>query len=114
MSIRIILTPLFGDDSDAAAAQAAFAVTRRFDAQVAGLFVRIDPLDAIPIVGDGVSPAIIDDLTRAAGRDGPAQRRPKRISRQPGRRPGRRWSSVRRRPAAPRRAGASSPAGATS
>jgi nucleotide-binding universal stress UspA family protein len=66
MSIRIILTPLFGDDSDAAAAQAAFAVTRRFDAQVAGLFVRIDPLDAIPIVGEGVSPAIIDDLTRAA------------------------------------------------
>jgi nucleotide-binding universal stress UspA family protein len=66
MSIRIILTPLFGDDSDAAAAQAAFAVTRRFDAQVAGLFVRIDPLDAIPIVGDGISPAVIDDLTRAA------------------------------------------------
>ena len=66
MSIRIILTPLFGDDTDVAAAQAAFAVTRRFDAQVAGLFVRIDPLDTIPIVGEGISPAIIDDLTRAA------------------------------------------------
>jgi nucleotide-binding universal stress UspA family protein len=66
MSIRIILTPMFGDDADAAAAQAAFAVTRRFDAHVQGLFVRIDPLDTIPIVGEGVSPAIIDDLTRAA------------------------------------------------
>jgi nucleotide-binding universal stress UspA family protein len=66
MSIRIILTPMFGDDADAAAAQAAFAVTRRFDAHVQGLFVRIDPLDTIPIVGEGISPAIIDDLTKAA------------------------------------------------
>jgi nucleotide-binding universal stress UspA family protein len=66
MSIRIILTPMFGDDTDAAAALAAFAVTRRFDAHVQGLFVRIDPLDTIPILGEGVSPAIIDDLTKAA------------------------------------------------
>jgi nucleotide-binding universal stress UspA family protein len=66
MSIRIILTPLFGDDADAAAAQAAFVVTRRFDAHVEGLFARIDPLDTIPIVGEGVSPAVIDDLTNAA------------------------------------------------
>jgi nucleotide-binding universal stress UspA family protein len=66
MSIRIILVPLFGDDADSAAAQAVFAVTRRFDAHVEGLFARIDPLDAIPIVGEGVSPAVIDDLTNAA------------------------------------------------
>jgi nucleotide-binding universal stress UspA family protein len=66
MTIRIILTPLFGDDADAAAAQAAFAVTRRFDAHVEGLFARIDPLDVFPIVGEGVSPAVIDDLTNAA------------------------------------------------
>jgi nucleotide-binding universal stress UspA family protein len=66
MSIRIILTPLFGDETDAAAAHAAFAVTRRFDAHVEGLFARIDPLDMIPIVGEGISPVVIDDLTRAA------------------------------------------------
>jgi nucleotide-binding universal stress UspA family protein len=66
MSIRIILVPLFGDDADTAAAQAAFAVTRRFDAHVEGLFVRIDPLDAIPIIGEAVSPAVIDELTRVA------------------------------------------------
>jgi nucleotide-binding universal stress UspA family protein len=66
MSIRIILTALFGDEADAAAAQAAFAVTRRFDAHIEGLFVRIDPLDTIPIFGEGISPAAIDELTRAA------------------------------------------------
>jgi nucleotide-binding universal stress UspA family protein len=69
MSIRIILTPLFGDEADAAAAQAAFAVTRRYDAHVEGLFVRIDPLDTIPLVGEAVSPAVIDDLTRAAAEE---------------------------------------------
>lgn len=57
---------MFGDDADEAAAQAAFAVARRFDAHVVGLFVRIDPLDTIPIVGEGISPVIIDDLTNAA------------------------------------------------
>jgi nucleotide-binding universal stress UspA family protein len=66
MSTRIILTPMFGDDADEAAAQAAFAVARRFDAHVVGLFVRIDPLDTIPIVGEGISPVVIDDLTNAA------------------------------------------------
>ncbi len=66
MSTRIILTPMFGDDADEAAAQAAFAVARRFDAHVVGLFVRIDPLDTIPIVGEGISPVVIDDLTQAA------------------------------------------------
>jgi nucleotide-binding universal stress UspA family protein len=66
MSIRVILTPLFGDDADAAAAQAAFAITRRFDAHIEGLFARIDPLDTIPIVGEGVSPTVLDDLTGAA------------------------------------------------
>jgi nucleotide-binding universal stress UspA family protein len=66
MSIRVILTLLFGDDADAAAAQAAFAVTRRFDVHVEGLFARIDPIDTIPMLGEVVSPTVIDDLTRAA------------------------------------------------
>jgi nucleotide-binding universal stress UspA family protein len=66
MSIRIILTPLFGDDTDAAAAQAAFAVSRRFDVHIEGLFPRLDPVDTIPIVGEGVSATVIDDLIRVA------------------------------------------------
>jgi nucleotide-binding universal stress UspA family protein len=69
MSTSIILTPMFGDDADEAAAQAAFAVARRFDAHVAGLFVRIDPLDTVPIVGEGISPAVIEDLTNAANEE---------------------------------------------
>ena len=69
MSIRIILTPLFGDEADTAGVQAAFAVTRRYDAHVEGLFVRLDPLDTIPVMGEGISPVVIDSLTRTVAED---------------------------------------------
>jgi nucleotide-binding universal stress UspA family protein len=66
MSTRIILAPLFGNAIDAIGLDAALKVAQRFGAHVNGLFVRIDPGDAIPIIGEGVSPAVIDQLTQAA------------------------------------------------
>jgi nucleotide-binding universal stress UspA family protein len=65
-SLRVVLVPLFGSGVDAECLDAALAVAGRFGAHVDGLFVRIDPLDAIPVIGEGVSPAIIDQLTHAA------------------------------------------------
>jgi nucleotide-binding universal stress UspA family protein len=66
MTFRVILAPVFGDGADAAALDTGVAVARRFQAHLATLFVRLDPRDAIPIVGEGLSPAIIDQLTKAA------------------------------------------------
>lgn len=66
MSIRIILVPLFGGDVDARSLEAAFGVAARFGAHVTGLFVRVDPRDAIPVIGEGVSPAVVNQLTQAA------------------------------------------------
>ena len=66
MSIRIILAPLFGSDADAIALLSAMSLARRFQAHVQGLFVRTDPMDAVPIIGEGVSPAVITQLTEAA------------------------------------------------
>jgi nucleotide-binding universal stress UspA family protein len=66
MSIRIVLTPVFGGAADDSALAAGLGVARRFQAHLSALFVRIDPIDAIPIVGEGVSPAVIDQLTEAA------------------------------------------------
>jgi nucleotide-binding universal stress UspA family protein len=66
MSIRIILVPVFGARGDAPSLEAAFGVAQRFGAHVTALFVRIDPRDAIPVIGEGVSPAVIDQLTQAA------------------------------------------------
>lgn len=66
MTMRVVLVPLFGSGSDAACLDAALALAGRFGAHVTGLFVRIDPLDVIPVIGEGVSPAVIDQLTQAA------------------------------------------------
>lgn len=66
MNIRIILAPLFGSDADVTALPAAMGLAQRFQAHVQGLFVRTDPMDAVPIIGEGVSPAVITQLTEAA------------------------------------------------
>jgi nucleotide-binding universal stress UspA family protein len=66
MSIRVVLIPLFGSASDASCLQAGLAVAERFRAHLDGLFVRIDPADVIPAIGEGVSPAVVMQLTEAA------------------------------------------------
>ena len=66
MSIRIVLAPLFGEAADTGVLQASLGIAQRFQAHLAALFVRIDPFDAVPVVGEGVSPAIIEQLTEAA------------------------------------------------
>ena len=65
-SLRVVLVPLFGSGIDAECLDTGLAVAGRFGAHLDGLFVRIDPHDAIPVIGEGVSPAIIDQLTQAA------------------------------------------------
>jgi len=64
--MRILLVPLFGSEIDAIGLEAGLGVAQRFGAHVNGLFVRIDPRDAIPVIGEGVSPAVIDQLIEAA------------------------------------------------
>jgi hypothetical protein len=66
MTIRVILVPLFGSQTDALCLMAGTTIAQRFGAHVDGLFVRIDPTDVVPALGDGVSPAIIRELTEAA------------------------------------------------
>jgi nucleotide-binding universal stress UspA family protein len=66
MSLKVILIPLFGSQVDALCLTAGLAVAQRFGAHVDGLFVRIDPTGVVPVLGDGMSPAIIMQLTEAA------------------------------------------------
>jgi nucleotide-binding universal stress UspA family protein len=66
MSIRVVLIPLFGSEADSWCLRAGMAVAKRFGAHADGLFVRIDPADVIPAIGDGVSPAVVMQLTDAA------------------------------------------------
>lgn len=66
MPLKTILVPLAGTDSDPVALNAAFAVAGAFDAHVDALFVKLDPRDAVPMLGEGMSGAMVDEIMRAA------------------------------------------------
>jgi nucleotide-binding universal stress UspA family protein len=68
-SIRLVLIPLFGSQTDSVCLRSGLGVAQRFAAHVDGLFVRIDPADLVPPIGDAVSPAIIMQLTDAAAEE---------------------------------------------
>lgn len=74
MSYRVINLPLAGSGRDAVAIEAALAVARRFEAQLVALFVRVDPSAVVPFIGEGVSPAVIQQLSDAAREETDRQR----------------------------------------
>lgn len=62
MTIKSILVPV----SDAGAAEpalsTAFAVAARFAAHVEALHVRLDPTNAVPLVGEGMSGTMVEEM----------------------------------------------------
>lgn len=61
-----LLVPLTGQPTDRAALAAALGLARLFNAHVDALFIRRHPADAVPMLGEGMSGAMIDDIVRAA------------------------------------------------
>lgn len=66
MPLKTILVPLSGAESDPVALKAALSVARDFDAHVTALFVKLDPRDAVPMLGEGMSGAMVEEIMRAA------------------------------------------------
>ncbi|WP_417815303.1 universal stress protein [Thalassospira alkalitolerans] len=66
MAIRTILAPVAGSNIDQRVLDLAFRAAKRFDAHLEALFVAAEPQDAIPIVGEGMSGLIIEEMMRAA------------------------------------------------
>lgn len=66
MTLRVVLAPLSGSEADRVGLAAARQIAGRFGGHLVGLFVRSDPADIVPIIGEGISPAIVDELTHAA------------------------------------------------
>lgn len=64
--LKTLLVPVTGHATDRPALDTALAVARDFDAHVDALFVRPLPADAVPLLGEGMSGAMIDDIVRAA------------------------------------------------
>jgi nucleotide-binding universal stress UspA family protein len=68
MSIRKILAPC-GSAAAAAVVETAFALARPFAAHVEVLHVRPDPRDTVPLLGEGVSGTLIEELIALAERE---------------------------------------------
>ncbi len=66
MSIKRILCPLYGSQSDASALATGLALTKRFGAQADILFVRPNPTDALPYLGEGISGPVVEDIIETA------------------------------------------------
>ncbi|MDG4719119.1 MULTISPECIES: universal stress protein [Thalassospira] len=66
MAIRTILAPVAGTAIDQRVMETAFRMAKRFNAHLEALFVAAEPQDAIPIVGEGMSGLIIEEMIRAA------------------------------------------------
>jgi len=62
MSIRTILVLMDGSDGSRPAMETAFAVAGEFDAHVDVLHVRADPKDVVPLLGEGMSGAMIEEM----------------------------------------------------
>ncbi len=66
MPIRKILVPVQGTGSDTLVLHAALSVAKTFGAQAQVLFVRPDPSEALPYLGDSVSGQVVESLLQAA------------------------------------------------
>ena len=73
MSIRKILVPVDGTPAARAVLETAFALGRHLSAHIEGMHVRPDPRDAIPLVGEGMSGAMIEELISITEEEGAAR-----------------------------------------
>lgn len=69
MTIKSILVPIHGDKGSRDALDMALAIAKEHLAHVDALYVRVDPKDTVPLIGEGMSAALIDDLFAAAERE---------------------------------------------
>jgi nucleotide-binding universal stress UspA family protein len=69
MAIRTILVPVDGSEAARPALDLAFAVGREFLAHVDVLHVRPDPKDAMPLLGEGMSGAMIEEMIELADKE---------------------------------------------
>ena len=65
MTIRRMLVPVVGRDCDIAALKTALTLAKRMDAHVDALFVRADAAEFLPVMGEGYSGIVAQDILDA-------------------------------------------------
>ena len=66
MAYRKILVPLLGTARDAHVLKAAFEVAKAFGSHVAGVYIRPDPSEVLPYLGEGISANVIQEIMDAS------------------------------------------------
>lgn len=66
MAYRKILVPLMGGTRDAHVLAAAFEVAKAFGSHVSAMFVRPDPSEVLPYLGEGISAGVIQEIMDAS------------------------------------------------
>jgi nucleotide-binding universal stress UspA family protein len=66
MAYRKILVPLLGTARDAHVLRAAFDIAKAFGSHVAGVYVRPDPAEILPYLGEGISAGVIQEIMDAS------------------------------------------------
>ena len=66
MAYRKILVPLTGSERDGHVLKAAFDVAKAFGSHVSGVYVRPDPSEVLPYLGEGISAGVIQEIMDAA------------------------------------------------
>ena len=69
MAICTILVSIDGTEASRNALQVAFAFARSFETNVGVLHVQTDPKDMVPLLGEGMSVAMIEDMIDVAERE---------------------------------------------
>lgn len=70
MTYRVILTCLTDTETATPTLELALTVTRDFEARLEVLHVRADPASAVPLVGEGMSGAMVEEMLAAAEKHG--------------------------------------------
>lgn len=70
MTIRTILVPVDGSEAAKPVMECGLALGRDLDAHVVVLHVRPDPNDTIPLLGEGMSVSMIEDMIEHANKEG--------------------------------------------
>jgi len=66
VSYRKILVPLTGGARDSHVLNAAFEVAKAFGSHVSGLYVRPDPSEVLPYLGEGISANVVQEIMEAS------------------------------------------------
>jgi len=69
MPIKSILAVLSGSPSDRVSLSTAYSVGKSFDSHIDALHAHGDPRDAIPVIGEGMSGPLVEEILQVAERD---------------------------------------------